>query len=195
MKILLLGPQGSGKGTQAKRLAAKHGIPHLATGDMLREAMAAGTPLGLQIKPVYDRGDLVSDETMIELIRERLESPDAEDGFVLDGFPRTPAQAEALDEMLEAIGRPIDAVLFFDLPDRIAKERMLGRAAAEGRTDDTPEAIDRRLANYHEHTAPLVDTYRASGRLTHVHADQPVDDVWAEIEHVLERLQTNGARA
>jgi adenylate kinase len=194
MKILLLGPQGSGKGTQAKRLAARHQIPHMATGDMLRDAMAAGTPLGLQIKPVYDRGDLVSDETMIELIRERLADPDAEHGFVLDGFPRTLPQAEALDEMLAAIGRPLDTVLFFDVSDDVATARMLGRAEAEGRTDDTPEAIAKRLDNYHRHTAPVVDSYRRAGKLVRLDASRSVDEVWSQIETALNSLD-HGALA
>ena len=189
MKILLLGPQGSGKGTQAKRLEARHGIPQLATGDMLREAMAAGTPLGLQIKPVYDRGDLVSDETMIELIRERLAEPDTERGFVLDGFPRTLAQTEALDEMLEAIGRPLDIAFFFDVSDDVATERMLGRAKGEGRTDDTPEAIATRLRNYHEHTEPVVDWYRRTGKIVHLDASRSIDEVWAEIESAIRAME------
>jgi len=193
MKILLLGPQGSGKGTQAKRLAARYGIPQLATGDMLREAMSAGTPLGLQIKPVYDRGDLVSDETMIELIRERLAEPDTEPGFVLDGFPRTVTQAEALDEMLDAIGRPVDIVFFFDVSDDVATERMLGRATDEGRTDDTPEAIAKRLDNYHEHTEPVVDAYRSAGKLVHLDASRSIDEVWDEIQSAIAALADEDA--
>ena len=193
MKILLFGPQGSGKGTQAKRLSARLGVPHIATGDMLREAMAAGTPLGLKIKPVYESGGLVSDDTMIALIRERLAEPDAEQGFVLDGFPRTAAQAAALDEMLAAIERPLDVVFFFDVPDDVATTRMLGRAADEGRTDDTPEAITQRLANYHEHTAPVVERYRVAGTLVPLHAERSVDEVWSEIEAGVRRFDTETA--
>ena len=188
LNILLLGPQGSGKGTQAKHLAAQHDLPHIATGDMLRDAMAAGTPLGLQIKPVYESGGLVDDETMIALIRERLAQPDAQDGFVLDGFPRTLAQSEALDEMLAAIGRPLDIVLFFDLPDDVATERMLGRAAAEGRTDDTPDAIAKRLALYHQQTEPVVEHYRVTGKLVGLHAAGSVGQVQAEIDAALSVL-------
>jgi adenylate kinase len=186
MNLLFLGPQGSGKGTQAKRLAGGLGIPHIASGDMLREAMAAGTPLGLQIKPVYESGGLVSDETMIELIRERLGQADAAEGFVLDGFPRTLAQAEALDEMLTAIDRPLEAVFLFDIGDDVATERMVRRAADEQRTDDTPEAIAKRLSLYHELTEPVVEHYRATGKLVPLHAERSVDEVFAEIEEALQ---------
>jgi len=186
VNLLFLGPQGSGKGTQAKRLAGGLDIPHIATGDMLREAMAAGTPLGLQIKPVYESGGLVSDETMIELIRERLAQPDAAEGFVLDGFPRTLAQAEALDEMLAAIHRPLEAVFFFDIGDDVATERMVRRAADERRTDDTPDAIAKRLSLYHELTEPVVEHYRATGKLVPLHAERSVDEVFAEIEDALQ---------
>jgi len=186
MNLLFLGPQGSGKGTQAKRLAGGLDIPHIATGDMLREAMAAGTPLGLQIKPVYESGGLVSDETMIELIRERLAQADAAEGFVLDGFPRTLAQAEALDEMLAAIDRPLEAVFFFDIGDDVATERMVRRAADEQRTDDTPDAIAKRLSLYHELTEPVVEHYRATGKLVPLHAERSIDGVFAEIEDALQ---------
>ena len=186
MNLLFLGPQGSGKGTQAKRLAGGLDIPHIASGDMLRDAMAAGTPLGLQIKPVYESGGLVSDETMIELIRERLAQADAAEGFVLDGFPRTLAQAEALDEMLAAIHRPLEAVFFFDIGDDVATERMVRRAADEQRTDDTPDAIAKRLSLYHELTEPVVEHYRATGKLVPLHAERSIDEVFAEIEDALQ---------
>lgn len=185
--ILLLGPQGAGKGTQGKLIAAEHGIPHVATGDMLRAAMAAGTELGREVKPIYDIGGLVPDGLMIALIRERLGEDDARDGFVLDGFPRTMAQADALDEMLREIGRELDVVLEFQLVDEIGRERMLRRAAEEGRTDDTPEAIDRRLALYHEETEPLVEYYRSRGNLVGIHADRPIEHVFAEIQQALEQ--------
>jgi adenylate kinase len=185
--ILLLGPQGAGKGTQGKLIAAEHGIPHVATGDMLRAAMAAGTELGREVKPIYDIGGLVPDGLMIALIRERLGEDDARDGFVLDGFPRTMVQADALDEMLREIGRELDVVLEFQLVDEIGRERMLRRAAEEGRTDDTPEAIDRRLALYHEETEPLVEYYRSRGNLVGIHADRPIEHVFAEIQQALEQ--------
>jgi adenylate kinase len=185
MRILFLGPQGAGKGTQAKRIQSEYGLPHIATGDILREAMANGTELGQVVKPIYDAGGLVPDELMIELIRERL---DGEEQFVLDGFPRTLAQAEALDDMLDEIGKPIDVVLELRVPREVAIERMLRRAQEEGRTDDTPEAIDKRLALYRELTQPVVDHYAPTGALVAIHGDKPVDAVWAEIQNVLERV-------
>jgi adenylate kinase len=188
MNVLLLGPQGSGKGTQAKRLAETHGIPHVSTGDMFRLAMLAGTPLGLEIKPIYDRGDLVPDDLTVALIRERLAEPDAAAGFVLDGFPRNLAQAEALDAMLAEIGRGLDAILFFDLDDDTATMRALGRAHEEGRADDTPDGIARRLALYHEVTEPVVEYYRVTGKLVPVNAERSVDAVYAEIEDALRLL-------
>jgi len=187
LNVLLLGPQGSGKGTQAKRISEAYGIPQIATGDMLREAIAAGTPLGQRVKPIYDSGQLVPDDLMIELMRERLTQPDTERGFILDGFPRTLAQAEALDEMLADIDRQLDVVLEFQLDDEVATERMLRRAAEEGRADDTPDAIRRRLELYHEHTEPLVAHYLATGNVVGIHADRSVDEVFAEIQDALEQ--------
>ena len=185
--ILLLGPQGAGKGTQGKLIAAEHGIPHVATGDMLRAAMAAGSELGRQVKPIYDSGSLVPDELMIALIRERLGADDAREGFVLDGFPRTMPQAEALEEMLREIGRDLDVVFEFQAPDEVGRERMLKRAAEEGRTDDTPEAIAERLRLYHEETEPLIEYYRSRGNLVGIHADRTVPEVFAEIQQALEQ--------
>ena len=129
LNILLLGPQGAGKGTQGRLISAEYGIPHIATGDILRAAMADGTELGRRVKPIYDAGSLVPDDVMIALFRERLSADDAAEGFVLDGFPRTPVQAEALDEMLDEIGRPLSIVLEFQLADQVGRERMLRRAA------------------------------------------------------------------
>jgi adenylate kinase len=186
--VLLLGPQGAGKGTQGKLIAAEYGVPHVATGDMLRAAMAEGTELGRRVQPIYDAGDLVPDDLMIALIRERLGADDASEGFVLDGFPRTMAQAEALEEMLREIGRELDVVLEFQLEDEVGRERMLRRAAEEGRADDTPEAIDRRLALYHAETEPLVEYYRSRGNLVGIHADRPVAQVFGEIQQALEQV-------
>lgn len=185
MNLLLLGPQGSGKGTQAKRIAAEYGIPHVSTGDMFREAIVSGTPLGLQVQPTLAAGELVPDELTVALIRERLDRDDARRGFVLDGFPRTLAQAEALDAMLADLDRSLDAVLFFDLDDGVAIERMLGRAGQEERPDDAPEVMARRLSIYHEQTEPVVERYRATGKLVPLHADRPVDAVFAEIQDAL----------
>src|SRR5581483_3099957 len=132
-------------------------------------------------------GELVPDDLTVGLVRERLSEPDAEPGFVLDGFPRNIAQAEALDELLAELGRPLTAVLEFRIPDAVATERLLGRAAEEGRPDDTPEAIKRRLEIYHEETAPLSDYYLASGKLVGVHAERTVDEVWAEVQEALQQ--------
>jgi adenylate kinase len=188
LNLLVLGPQGSGKGTQAQRLAARQGIPHVSTGDMFRAAIANGTPLGLQVQAVLDSGALVSDELTIALVEERLDQADALPGFVLDGFPRTAAQADALDAMLAAHGRRIDRVLFFDLADEIATERMLGRAAAEARADDTPGVIAQRLAAYHAQTEPLVQRYRAAGILVDLDAERSIDEVAAQIDAALTAL-------
>jgi adenylate kinase len=190
VNLLLLGPQGSGKGTQAKRIAEGWEIPHVSTGDMFR-ALDGSTELGREVAAVMARGELVPDEITIRMIEERLAQDDAVDGFILDGFPRNLAQAEALDAMLAGIGRGLDAILFFDLPDDVALERMQGRAREEGRADDTPEAIAKRLAIYHEQTVPVVEHYRASGKLVPLHAGRTVDEVFAEIQAALD---TVGAR-
>jgi adenylate kinase len=182
--LLLLGPQGSGKGTQAKRVAAAWEIPHVSTGDMFR-ALDDSTELGREVQAIMERGELVPDEVTIRLIEDRLAQDDAVDGFILDGFPRNLAQAEALDRMLAGIGRRLDAILFFDLPDDVARERMRGRAEEEGRADDTPEAMAKRLAIYHEQTEPVVEHYRATGKLVPLHAGRSVEDVFAEIESAL----------
>jgi adenylate kinase len=154
---------------------------------MFRAAIAADSELGRQVAPILASGELVPDELTIALIRDRLSQPDAAGGFVLDGFPRNAVQAEALDAMLAEIGRPLDAVLFFDLDDATATERMLGRAAEENRTDDTPEVIARRLDIYHEQTEPVVDRYRTAGTLHALDAAASVDEVFAQIEAALQR--------
>jgi adenylate kinase len=186
VNLLVLGPQGSGKGTQAKRISEAHGIPHVSTGDMFRAAIAAGTALGNQVAPILVAGELVPDELTIALIRDRLEEKDAHRGFVLDGFPRTIHQAEALDEMLAGIGRAIDTVLFFDVSDELAAQRMRGRAASENRPDDAPEVIARRLAIYHEQTEPVVERYRAAGVLVPLRAEASVDEVSDQIFEALQ---------
>jgi adenylate kinase len=193
VNLLVLGPQGSGKGTQAKRISAAHALPHVSTGDMFRAAIASGTELGRRVEPILASGDLVPDELTVALIRERLSEEDARDGFVLDGFPRNLTQAEALDGMLAEIGRGLDAVLFFDLSDELAVERIRGRALDEDRDDDTPEAIGRRLAIYHEQTEPVVERYRATGKLVPLHAARSIEDVSTEIEAALDLLEDGAA--
>jgi len=187
VNVLVLGPQGSGKGTQAKRVAREHRLPHVSTGDMFR-ALDDATPLGREVNAIMERGDLVPDEITIRMIRERLADVDARDGFILDGFPRNLVQAAALDAMLDEIGRRLDVVFFFDLDDETAKERALGRAHEEGRIDDTPESIARRLSLYHEQTEPIVEYYRATGKLVTLHAGRSIEEVSAEIQKALDRL-------
>ena len=182
------GPQGSGKGTQAQRISASYGIPHIATGDMLRDAMAAGTELGRRVKPIYDAGELVPDDLMIDLIRERIEQDDVVDGFVLDGFPRTMAQAEALDEMLREIERPITVVLQLDVPVDVCVERLSKRAREGGprrrHSRRHPHAGSRCTAR---ETEPVIEHYRAQGNLVVIHGDRPVDEVFSEIQDALEQ--------
>jgi adenylate kinase len=187
LNVLLFGPQGSGKGTQAKRIAAEYGIPHVSTGDMFRDAIARQTPFGQKVAPILASGELVPDDLTIGLVRERLNEPDAERGFVLDGFPRNIPQAEALDELLAELARPLTVVLEFRIPDDVAIERLRGRTLIENRPDDTPEAIARRLAIYHAETAALSGYYLASGKLVGVRAEGSVDEVWAEIQQALEQ--------
>jgi adenylate kinase len=191
LDLLFLGPPGAGKGTQAKRLSAEHGIPQISTGEMLREAIATGSELGRRVEPILESGELVPDELMIELIRERVGRNDTANGFVLDGFPRTLAQAEALDEMLRSIGRRLSAVLEFQLDEEEAVRRLLGRAATEGRSDDTPYVIRNRMRVYRDQTEPLVAYYLAQGILVGIPAEGTIDAVSEEVERVIDRV---GAR-
>ena len=188
LNVLLLGPQGAGKGTQAYRISAEYEIPHIASGEILRAEMQEGTELGRRVKDVYDRGDLVSDDLMIELIRTRLAQPDTEAGFVLDGFPRTTVQAEALDAMFNEIGRSFSVVFALQIPDEVAFERLRKRAEIEGRADDTDDAIRRRLDNYHRETEPLIEYYRVRGNLVPIHGDRTENEVFAEIQSALEQV-------
>jgi adenylate kinase len=189
LDVLLLGVQGSGKGTQAKQIASQYDLAHIATGDILRQAMADGSPLGERVKPIYDAGELVPDDLMIELIRERLQAPDTEKGFILDGFPRTMPQAEALDTMLSEIDRPLSVVFELQVPDEVAIERLTRRAAEEGRPDDTPEAIAKRIDLYHRETEPLVSHYRLAGNLIGIHGDRPENVVFAELQDALDQAR------
>ena len=188
MNVLLLGPQGAGKGTQAKRIAFEYGIPHVSTGDMFRAAIAERSELGQRVDAILAAGELVPDELTVALVSDRLSREDAANGFVLDGFPRTIAQAEALDAMLTEIERSLSVVLELQLDDEMCMERMLRRAALENRPDDTPEVVRRRLELYHRETEPLVDYYLASGKLIGIHAGRTVDEVFAEVQAAIEQV-------
>ena len=188
LNVLLLGPQGAGKGTQADRISAEYGIPHIATGEMLRAAIAAGTELGRTVESIVNAGELVPDDLMISLIRDRLAQDDTDAGFVLDGFPRTTAQAEALDAMFNEIGRTFNVVFSLQIPDEVAFERLRRRAKVEGRADDTDDAIHRRLDNYHRETEPLIEYYRTRGNLVTIHADRSENEVFTEIQQALEQI-------
>lgn len=182
MRLVLLGAPGSGKGTQATRLKAELGVPHISTGDMLRAAVAAGTPMGVQAKAVMASGQLVSDDILLGMLEDRLALPDVEPGFILDGYPRNLLQAAALDQLLVRIGQPLDAVLKLDVQKNIIVERCRTRFLAERRADDNPDTVSRRLAIYAEQTAPVAEFYARSGKL------QVVDGVGA-LDEVTERLR------
>jgi adenylate kinase len=188
LDLLFLGPPGAGKGTQARLLSAEHGIPQISTGEMLREAIAAESELGKRVQPILESGELVPDNVMIELIRERAARTDTENGFILDGFPRTLAQAEALDEMLRAIGRRLSAVLEFQLDEEEAVRRLVGRAATEGRSDDTAQVIRNRMQVYREQTEPLVAYYLAQSILVGIRAEGTIDAVHEEVERIVDRV-------
>jgi adenylate kinase len=188
VNLLVFGPQGSGKGTQAKRISAEFGIPHVSTDNMFRAAIAQRTDLGLTVEPLLANGILVPDDVTIALIRARLGEPDAAGGFVLDGFPRNLAQAEALDALLADIGHGLDAILFFDISDEVAMKRALGRARDENRDDDTHDVITRRLATYHAETEPVVEHYRATGKLVPLHGERTIDEVWTEVSNALQQV-------
>ncbi|MCX8503462.1 MAG: adenylate kinase [Beijerinckiaceae bacterium] len=191
MRLILLGPPGAGKGTQAQRLVDRHHIPQLSTGDMLRAAVAAKTPIGIKAKDVMDSGGLVSDDIVVGIIKDRIAEPDAKNGFILDGFPRTVAQAEALDVMLKAEGMKLDAVieLVVDqnaLVHRIIKRAEEAKAAGQPvRKDDDPEVFKTRLEAYNRDTAVVAPYYEKAGKLTKIDGMQPMDQVSAAIAGVL----------
>lgn len=193
MRLILLGPPGAGKGTQAQRIATTFAIPQLSTGDMLRAAIAQGTKVGKKAKPLMEAGKLVPDDVVVGVIADRIEAPDCKPGFILDGFPRTVKQAEALDQMLKKKKTPLDVVieirvdeaeLFSRIETRI---RQAGEAGA--RPDDNPETLRKRIAVYKEQTAPLIPYYEKTKKLEVVDGMLPIDDVWSRIESILRTLK------
>lgn len=213
MNIVLLGAPGAGKGTQAEKMIETWGLPHISTGDILRKAVADGTPLGLQAKTYMDAGELVPDLVVIGLVKSRLQEPDAEKGFILDGFPRTGEQAEALDRELSSLGREIDAAISIDVDRDVIVRRLTSRRTCRScgkiynlisdppadpdvcdvcggelyqRDDDTEATVRNRLSVYDRSTAPLVDYYRSKGILNPVDGDRPVDDVFADVRAIVE---------
>lgn len=185
MRLVLLGAPGSGKGTQAARLKKDLAVPHISTGDMLRAAVAAGTPIGLKAKAVMDAGKLVSDDILLAMLEERLAQPDATNGFILDGYPRNLAQADALDHLLARIRQPLDAVVKLDVPNETIIGRCEIRYAAEHRKDDDPAVVRDRLKVYAEQTAPVADFYAQRGKLQVVDGVGDLDEVTARVKHAL----------
>ena len=181
MRLVLLGAPGSGKGTQAARLKEQLGVPHISTGDLLRAEVAAGSPLGLQAKEVMARGDLVSDDILLGMLEDRLARDDVREGFILDGYPRNLAQAAALGELLERRDQPFDAAVQLEVDNELLIDRLAGRAKAEGRADDNPESVRKRLVVYDEQTAPVIEFYREHGQLTVVDGVGGLDDVFDRI--------------
>ncbi|MEO8190975.1 MAG: adenylate kinase [Acidobacteriota bacterium] len=185
MRIIFLGPPGSGKGTQAKLLSERLQIPAISTGEILRSAVRAGTPLGLKAKATMEAGDLVSDDLMIALIRDRIAQHDASKGFILDGFPRTVEQAEALERLLTGNGPGLSLVLNLSVPEAVIVDRLHGRSREEGRADDRPDTILERLRVYHQKTEPLADFYRTRRLLTDVDGMGDVSDISERIDQAL----------
>ncbi|MEM7189117.1 MAG: adenylate kinase [Pseudomonadota bacterium] len=188
MNIILLGPPGAGKGTQAQFLVEGRGMVQLSTGDMLRAAVKAGTEIGQKAKAVMDAGELVSDEIVIGIVSERLDQPDTKGGVIFDGFPRTTAQAEALDKLLAEKGMALDAVVEMQVRDELLVDRIKARAAETGgsRADDNEETLRERLTVYHSETAPLIDYYRGTGKLKSVDGMAGINEVTASIATALE---------
>jgi len=187
LNLVLFGPPAAGKGTQAKRLVAERGLIQLSTGDMLRAARAAGTELGNKVAGIMDRGDLVTDEIVIALIEEQLDANKGAAGFIFDGFPRTVAQAEALDTALASRDMSVDSVIRLKVDDNALVARIVKRFEEEGRKDDNPESFKVRLGNYNEQTAPLLPFYSAQGKLTEVDGMADIENVAQSIAHVLDR--------
>ncbi len=187
MRIVLLGAPGSGKGTQAALLKEHYSIPHISTGDLLRQAVAHATPLGLKAKAIMDRGELVPDDVMLNLIRERLGQDDVARGFILDGYPRNLAQAEALTGVLTEIDQPVEEAVLIEVNPEMVVERIARRAAEEGRSDDTEEVVRNRLRIYEEQTAPVAGFYADAGLLTRILGEGTIDEVLERIKGALQQ--------
>ncbi|GAB4119744.1 MAG: adenylate kinase [Wenzhouxiangellaceae bacterium] len=181
MRIVLLGPPGGGKGTQAAILKQHWQIPHVSTGELLRAACRDKTPLGQKVQAVMDAGELVSDDLMLDLLEQRFAADDVDNGFILDGYPRNLAQADALDKLLSRIGQPLDAALLIEVDEQNILDRIEQRAREEGRSDDTAEVVRNRLQVYAEHTAPVADHYAADGRLIRVLGEGKIDTITQRI--------------
>ncbi len=200
MRLILLGPPGAGKGTQAQRLISKYGIVQLSTGDMLRAAVAAGTPVGLKAKAIMERGELVPDEVVVAIIADRIDQPDAKNGFILDGFPRTVLQAEALDQLLAERSLKLDAVIELKVDEDILLKRIEKRVAdmtARGenlRSDDNPEVLKGRLAAYRAQTAPVAYYYASKGLHRVVDGMAPIEEVTVAIDRLLRDASSKGTK-
>ncbi|MGE5413791.1 MAG: adenylate kinase [Syntrophomonadaceae bacterium] len=192
MRIVFLGPPGSGKGTQAKLLAERLRVPAISTGDILRAAVREKTPLGMKAQAIMEKGELVSDDLIVALIRERIAEKDARGGFILDGFPRTLEQGRALEKMLGEAGESLAAAINFAVPESALVERMLSRARAEGRADDRPETIRERLRVYREKTEPLAGFYAGKGLLADVDGIGPIEEVAGRVDEALASVKRPG---
>ena len=192
MRLVLLGAPGSGKGTQAARLKEHLQVPHISTGDLLRAEVAAGSKLGLEAKEIMAAGNLVSDEIMLGMLEDRFSRPDTAGGFILDGYPRNLAQADALDKLLGRIRQPMDYAVQLEVPTELLVERIAGRAKAEGRADDSPESVRNRLQVYENSTAPVIEFYRQHGQLTVVDGVGSLDEVFNRIIEALAPVKEVG---
>lgn len=186
MKLILFGPPGAGKGTQAKKISSHYNIPHLSTGNIFRSNIKNKTELGKKVKSILDNGELVPDETVVDLVVDELQNDKYDDGYILDGFPRTIPQAEALDEYLSSKGTSIDVFLNLEVPEQELIGRILSRA--EGRSDDTPEKIKTRLNVYHKQTAPVLNHYEKQGRVKGIDGVGSIEDIFGRIRQVLDKL-------
>ncbi|MGD9264644.1 MAG: adenylate kinase [Lysobacterales bacterium] len=188
MRLVILGPPGSGKGTQAAMLVEHLGVPHISTGALLRGAIKEGSELGIKAKAIIEKGELVPDDVMLGIVEQRLGAEDAANGFILDGYPRNLAQAEALDGMLERLGKPVQEAIHIDVDEDVIVERIAKRAKLEGRADDTEETVRNRLRVYAEQTAPVADYYERSGLLTRVWGHGDIDEI---LQRILGALDVN----